>query len=117
MRAPSDLKKPGRHLWRWVTTNFHTTGVEPLLSELCHVADRLSEVRGVLAQEGVLPASGKGKQHALVNAEVKLSGQFMRLWRTVGLADETKVSSPVGRPSVSEDMCRARYSRHPDRRN
>jgi hypothetical protein len=88
-KAPRDLGKPGRALWRWLQQNYELAGTEPLLRELCRLEDRLAEVRGVLAAEGIMPGKLKGRRHPLADSEVKLSGQYMRVWRTLGLADES----------------------------
>jgi hypothetical protein len=81
--APPELGPAGRELWAWLTDNFTITGAEPLASELCAIVDRLAQVREAIKAAGLSGAAGR----SLLNAEVKLSGQLMRIWRTLGLAD------------------------------
>lgn len=88
---PAELGAPGRKLWRWTADQFDVAGVEPLVAELCHLADRLNEVRAAIK------ASPKFDGR-LVNAEVKLEGQFTRCWSLLGLADSTEEKRRVGRP-------------------
>jgi hypothetical protein len=59
------------------------------LAELCRVQDRLAQVRETLAAEGLMVEK---KAHPLASLEVKLSGQFRMLWRTLRLdiAERTK---------------------------
>jgi hypothetical protein len=52
------------------------------LSELCKIHDRLTQVRTILSAEGLVVDK---KPHPLTTLEVKLSGQFRMLWRTLRL--------------------------------
>lgn len=98
MRRPSDLKKPGRDLWTWLEETYDCDGLGPLVCELCRVCDRLAAVRLELSK-GELVAKTGGR-HPLLDTEIKLSGQFMRLWRTGGFADEPPAPTrDVGRPA------------------
>lgn len=98
---PKELDKAGRALWAWLNRNFDSSGTEPLAAELCFLWDR-----STLAEEGVMPAAGKGKRHPLMDSEVKLSGQFMRVWRTLGLADTEASGRGPGAPTVGERMAK-----------
>jgi hypothetical protein len=99
-KPPADLKRPGRDLWAWVEAEYDLTGSEPLVAELCRVCDRLAEVRAAIAEEGV---GADGKRNPLLDSEMKLSGQFGKLWRTLGMADKPEAAKrPVGRPPASE---------------
>ena len=101
-RPPKTLKKPGRELWKWLTSNYEMVGCEPLAVELCSIQDRLAEIREVLARDGVQPGTDASKKHPLLDSEVKLSGQFMRIWRVLGLADNDEPKRGPGRPTNSE---------------
>jgi hypothetical protein len=91
-RRPRTLKAPGKRLWRWVTDHYIVTGAEPLLGEICHVYDRMAEIRQKL--EGTPHANDR---RPLLNHEVKLSGQYLKLWRALGLSDENKPGQrPLG---------------------
>jgi hypothetical protein len=78
----------GQKLWDWAQQNFESARTEPLLMELCRLADRLSEIRRELK---------KGLDGRLVNAEVKVCSQFTKTWKLLGLADPPKAGRP-GRP-------------------
>jgi hypothetical protein len=93
---PKDLGKPGRELWNWLADSTEGDGTEPLEVELCKLADRLAEVR--LAIKAGTLQDEKGRKNQLLDIEIKLSGQFMRVWRTLGLADDDTPKNPVGRP-------------------
>ncbi len=96
-RAPKGLNQAGRRLWRWLTAAFDTTGCEPLATELCVVADRLAAVRALLPE--ATTAADRGR---LIASEVRLLGQYARLWRVLGLADADTEHRPVGRPPSTE---------------
>jgi hypothetical protein len=99
-KPPADLKRPGRELWRWIEGEYSLQGAEPLVSELCRVCDRLAQVREAIAAEGV---GEGGKRNPLLDSEMKLSGQFSKLWRVLGLADKPEAAKrPVGRPTAAE---------------
>jgi hypothetical protein len=98
MQTPSDLKKPGRDLWNWLTEAYDIDGLGPLVAELCRVQDRLAAVRLELSK-GELVAKTGGR-HPLLDSEFKLSGAFMRLWRTAGFSDDPPPPTrDVGRPA------------------
>jgi hypothetical protein len=87
----------GQKLFDWAQQNFEAQGVEPLLHELCVLADRLSEIRQALK---------KGLDGRLVNAEVKVCSQFTKTWKLLGLADP-----PKARPGGQEGIPRAPRTR------
>lgn len=102
-KTSKTLKTAGRRLRQWLDEQCETEGAEPLVTELCKIADRLAEVRAQIAKDGVAPA---GKKNPLLDIEIKLSGMFTKTWRTLGLADkEPEVRRPVGRPPNSEREC------------
>jgi hypothetical protein len=101
-RAPNDFKKAGKELWKWLddmADNVDECG--PAVLELCRIADRLAEVRSRIATDGLIDE--KGRRNPLTDLEIKLSGQFGKLWRILGLADKADAAKrPVGRPPESE---------------
>lgn len=99
-KTPSGLGPDGRKLWAWIAAEFSVDGTEPLVTEICRVADRLAEVRKAIGEQGV--GGADGKRNPLLDSEMKLSGQFGKLWRTLGLADQSPAAKrPVGRPPGS----------------
>jgi hypothetical protein len=103
---PKGLGRAGRGLWREITLLYDATGAEPLLAELCHVQDRLSEVRQILKSEGLTvarPGARRGfrgaaptrdRRHPLADLEPKLSAQYQKIWRLLGLADKEPEAKP-----------------------
>lgn len=91
LTTPQTLGPEGRALWKWTTSHFEVAGCEPLLTELCSIADRLAEIRSAM--------KGTKLDTRLVNAEVKLMGQFQRAWKLLGLADSEQPRRRVGRPA------------------
>jgi P27 family predicted phage terminase small subunit len=103
--APNDLQAAGRQLWRRISSEFEVRGTEDLLQELCRLADRLAEVRSVLKAEGLVVGVGdKQRRHPLADLEPKLSAQYQKVWRLLGLADSDQPRRPVGRPSESDRL-------------
>jgi hypothetical protein len=95
------LGKDGQRLWKDVSGRFDVTGCEPLLTELCTVADRLAQVRAAIAVEGVTA------KNRLLGVELRLVDQFTKVWRTLGLADLPPVERrPAGRPTEVERIRR-----------
>jgi hypothetical protein len=94
----------GQKLWAWLTTSGEIEGIEgcqPLAIELCRLADRLEEVRSKIASQGLYVSGSRGRpaKNPLIDIEVKLSGQFAKVWRVLGLADKpVEQRLPVGRP-------------------
>ena len=78
-----EFSDAGRRLWRWVARNYATSGCEPLVREICILADRLTQIREALAAPD-LKSADRGR---LINAEIKVVGQYTRMWRLLGLAD------------------------------
>jgi hypothetical protein len=100
-RAPKGLGTAGKALWEWIVeTCDHIEGTEPAAEELCRIKDRLHQVRDAINRQGV---STRGKKNTLLDVEIKLSAQFLKTWRTLGLADKPdETKRPVGRPPESE---------------
>ena len=100
----------GRRLYRWLMEEVEgAESCRPLTEELCRVADRLEEVRGKIAVQGltVSAARGRSAKNGLLDVEIKLSGQYSKLWKTLGLADKPEVEKqPVGRPAGSDELRR-----------
>jgi hypothetical protein len=94
-KAPKPLGTEGQRLWNELQKSFDLDGCEPLLTELCRVADRLAEIRAEIARAGVANAG------RLLDVEAKLSGQFRMLWRSLGLTDAEKEPKKIGRPPGS----------------
>ena len=95
------LKTAGRKLRTWLEENCdNIADAAPAVAELCEMTNRLHEVRDAIAQEGVTIG---GKKHPLLDVEIKLSGQWVKLWRALGLADKPDgTKRPVGRPTEME---------------
>jgi hypothetical protein len=89
MPRPKTLQTEGRKLWNWTVRRFNTEGLEPLLGELCQLADRLGAVRSELH---------KTLDPRLIAAEVKLIAQYTRAWKLLGLADSDVAKGRPGRP-------------------
>lgn len=90
LRRPRDLGPAGRKLWRELVRCYaFEVGETAGLSELCKIHDRLTQVRTILSAEGLVVEK---KPHPLATLEVKLSGAFRMLWRTLRLdiAERTK---------------------------
>lgn len=104
MKPPTGLQKPGRDLWRWIVEQGDIDGCEPMVNELCRLQDRLHQVRESISSEGVWL---DGKKNPLVDVEMKVSGQFAKVWRLLGLADRDEAPKrPPGRPPDSERFAR-----------
>ena len=91
------LGPAGRRLLRWLKRHYDAGAIEsvrPLVDELLAVCDRLADVRRMLAAEG-LSVSERLK---LMRTEVQLNASFGRCWRLLGLAEDTPVTMPPGRP-------------------
>jgi hypothetical protein len=91
------LGPAGRRLLRWLKRHYDSGAIEsvrPLVDELLAVCDRLTDVRRMLAAEG-LSVSERLK---LMRTEVQLNASFGRCWRLLGLAEDTPATMPPGRP-------------------
>lgn len=104
MKPPKELKPPGKALWNSVLDFADIAGCEPLLAELCKIADRLHQVREQIAEDGLVDEDGK--KHTLADLETRLVGQYLASWKMLGLADSGEPRRPVGRPPESERKCR-----------
>lgn len=99
-KPPSGLQKSGRELWRKIAEMGSIDGVQPLLQELCKLQDRLTDVRATLEKDGLIVG---GKKHVLADLEPKLSAQFQKIWKLLGLADdEPTAKRPPGRPTQAD---------------
>ena len=95
--ARPKLGPAARRLLRWLKRHYGADAIEsvsPLVDELLAVGDRLADVRRMLAAEG-LSVSERLK---LMRTEVQLNASFGRCWRLLGLAEDTPVTMPPGRP-------------------
>jgi hypothetical protein len=95
------LGPAGRKLLRWLKTQYGDDAIEsvkPLCAELLAVADRLADVRRMLAD----PALTVSERLKLMRTEVQLNGSFARCWRLLGLADDAPTALPRGRPPRPE---------------
>jgi hypothetical protein len=94
------LGPAGRRLKRWLARHFDSAQLEavrPLAEELLSLADSLHEVRCELSS-GALATSERVKLRRL---ETQLSASFGRTWRLLGLAEDTPVTMPRGRPAAT----------------
>jgi len=81
----------GAKLWLWLMSAVEgADSCMPLVVELCRIADRLEEVRAKLALQGLTVSGVRGRsaKNGLLDVELKLSGQFAKIWKTLGLADK-----------------------------
>jgi hypothetical protein len=95
--ARPKLGPAARKLLRWLKTQYGDDAIEsvkPLCAELLAVADRLADVRRMLAD----PALTVSERLKLMRTEVQLNGSFARCWRLLGLADDAPTALPRGRP-------------------
>lgn len=103
-----ELNEAGSGLMKWLRERYDLTDCEPLAAELCHLADRLTEVRALMAAaERPLDVT------RLISCEVSLQGQFLRAWKALGLSDDEE-KPPV---DVSAAARRAAMTRWGRRRN
>jgi len=95
------LGPAARKLLRWLKNQYGDEAIEsvkPLCAELLAVADRLADVRRMLAD----PALTVSERLKLMRTEVQLNGSFARCWRLLGLADDAPATMPRGRPPRPE---------------
>lgn len=112
MKPPKDLKKDGKKLWNWINEQFdgQIEDAQPLVEELCRLADRLAGLRAEIAKQGHwLPgkttAKGiqlPGSKNPAIDQELKCSAAFNQTWKLLGLADKPEPSRAPGRPPNSE---------------
>lgn len=108
IQPPADLKPDGEgaRLWAWLASEVE--GIEqlaPLVTELCRIGDRLQEVRAKLSSQGLMVSGARGRsaKNPLCDLEIKLSCQFSKIWKTLGLADKpAEERRPVGRPPAGD---------------
>ena len=91
-QPPAGLPAAGVELWEWITATNDISGVEAVITQLCHVAARLSALREAIA-------SATEPDHRMIAAECKLLAQFARLWSLAGLADDDMPKRKPGRPA------------------
>lgn len=89
--------KAGQQLRRWLTVHYDLADCEPLATELCVLADRLSEIRTLMQA-----ATTTLDKTRLMSAEVSVLGQWVRVWKALGLAEEptTVDASALGRKAA-----------------
>jgi P27 family predicted phage terminase small subunit len=103
-KIPKGLGTHGRALWRKIEAIGEIDGAQELLVQLCTTADRLAQVRESLAKAGLLIKGEKGVvRHPLLDVELRLVAQYGRLWKILGLADDTdEPKRSPGRPPETE---------------
>jgi hypothetical protein len=107
-----DLTRPkavgieAKRLLRWLEENFETSGAQPLIDEMLSIVNRLAQIRRQIRKDGIVTADGR--RNLMVDQELKLSAQLVKIWRTLGLADKAdEERRPAGRPPESERRWRA----------
>jgi hypothetical protein len=98
-KPPKTLGKAGRALWDRLQSEFEIEpGLEPALTKLCEVEDRLSEIRAALSVQGLTRPDGRAND--LLAAEVRGWGQWRQLARALGVFDAEPARQParIGRP-------------------
>jgi hypothetical protein len=93
MKTPK-LQTGGRALWDWIHKRFAVDGCEPMVEELAVLRDRLDSLRADIAVRGVVLAGGR--KNPSVDLELKASAAYTRIWRCLGL-DEESASENKGR--------------------
>jgi hypothetical protein len=91
--------KAGHQLQRWLAAHYDLGDCQPLATELCVLADRLAEIRELMQQ-----AEKTLDKTRLMSAEVSVLGQYVRVWKALGLAEEpsTVDASALGRRAAME---------------
>jgi len=102
--GPKAVGKEAKRLLIWLESNFELDAARPLVDEMLHLAKRLADVRRHIRKTGL---EVDGKPNPFLSIEDRLSAQFLKLWRTAGLADrEAEDKLPVGRPPAGEGRVR-----------
>lgn len=100
-----ELNEAGAGLLEWLRKRYDLSDCEPLAHELCCIADRLEQVRALMAAaERPLDVT------RLISSEVALQGQFVRVWRALGL-DENEEKPPVDVSAAARRAAMARWGR------
>jgi hypothetical protein len=94
MKTPK-LEKGGRALWRWIHERFDVSGCEPMVEELAVLRDRLDSLRADIAVRGVVLENGR--KNPTVDLELKASAAYTRIWRCLGLDEESANETKGGR--------------------
>ena len=104
--SPKDLKPEGEgiRLWQWLHAECENIAeCEPLVIEICRIADRLEQVRSKIAAGGLWITGSK--KSPMLDVEIKLSSQFNKLWKQLGLSDKPQAEKrPVGRPPAGDKL-------------
>ncbi len=97
--TPKGLKPAGGQLWSWLGKHYDLSDCEPLATQLCILADRLVEVRDLMAD-----ATRTLDKTRLMGAEVSVLGQYVRVWKELGLGEEPAAVNPsaLGRKAAME---------------
>ena len=99
--GPRELGTEGKKLWKHLADQFDIQSAEPLLLMLCSARDRLVEVRAEIAVRGLVLVDGK--KNPLLATEAQLMAEFVKIWKTLGLADvPAEEKRSPGRPPESE---------------
>ena len=99
--GPKELGPEGKKLWKHLADQFDIGSAEPLLLMLCSVQDRLVEVRAAITASGVVLVDGK--KNPLLATEAQLMAEFVKIWKTLGLADlPSEEKRSPGRPPESD---------------
>lgn len=93
MKTKSKFGPAGNELHQWITAQFNTEGVGPMVDHVCDLADLLDRLKGDIAKRGIV--LGDGGRNPSVDASLKASAAFARAWRILGLADTEKPAAPM----------------------
>ena len=100
-KPPKAVGKEARRLLNWLESNYEIEGARPLVDLMLTTARRLEQVRTQIRKDGLLI---EGKPNPLLSIEHKLGEQFLKCWRTAGLADKSaEERRPAGRPPAGEE--------------
>lgn len=105
MKAPGNLKGPGKKLWNWAVENYDVDTSEPLLAELCHLQNLIEALRAEVDRGGVWITDKEGKngrKNPCIDQLLKASAAFSRTWKMLGFADADEPRRGPGRPPNGE---------------
>lgn len=104
-RPLKGVGKEAKTLLAWLETHYELESARPLVAQMLQTVQRLQQVRTQIRKSGLVI---DGKPNALLGVEHKLAEQFLKCWRTLGLADAPQEERrPVGRPPQGEERWRA----------
>lgn len=102
MNPPKGLKKQGKTLWKDVVNGWEIQPEQAvLLQDLCESQDRITELSGILREQGqiIKDRFGVAKPHPatlILKGEI---GNFTRLYKALGLEIPSNPDSCPGRPA------------------